>query len=86
MLKTLGITKLAIPRKEGVEAGDSGRSELDSKNEVGDGEVDGNEVKDNEVAKKKNLWKIWKTSKSKMTIRYLDIFTLKTRLAFIGLR
>ena len=59
MLKTLNI-EFAKSKKKRVRIGDdgkneyNGRAELDDRGEVGDGEIDCNEVGDNEVTEKKN--------------------------------
>ena len=64
MRRILESTKLARPGKDGVKVGRkgkcdfNGRDELDGRVEIGDGKINGNEVGDNEVAKRKSIKKI----------------------------
>lgn len=94
MLKSLS-TKSAKSRKGVIRVGDDGKkkysdkAELDGRNKVGSNKIDGIKVGDNDIAERKHYQKIpkfEKLSKSKMTIRSLDFFTLATRLTFIKLR
>ena len=82
MLKT-SSTESAKPREGRVKVGVNDEGELNGRNEVGGGEVEHEEVGDDEVARKKNHQK---TSKSKKTIRSSDFLTPGARLAFTELR
>ena len=61
----------------------SGRTELNGRDKIDSGEVDGSKVRNDEDVEMKNYQKI---SKSKKTIRSLDFFTHRGRLAFNKLR
>ena len=92
ILKTLGSTKFKTqPGEGGVRVdGDSktgrGGSEIDGSRKD-DVEVDGNEIEVDKVGKKvQKLSKSKNLSMSKKTIRSLDFFTPKAKLAFTKLR
>lgn len=92
ILRILVNTKLARLWKKKVEFNADSRNKLynkdkfNSKSEICDSEVDGNEIRDNKITKKNNYQKIRKTFKSKKMVRFLNFFTFKTRLVFIKLR
>ena len=84
MLKISGSTESKIQPGEGGVGVDGSRAGQDGsgfdKSRIGDGEVDGVEVGDNEIGKKvQNLFKSKNSSKS-------DFFTLGAKLAFTKLR
>ena len=89
MLKTSN-TELVQSRKGGVRVGDDSRAGHDG-SELDEDEVDGGEVRDNEVGKKvqkpsksKNLFKCIKSFKSKKTLG-LSFFTSGASLGFTKL-
>ena len=59
---------------------------LDGRDKLIDNKVDGNKIRDNEVAEAKNHQKTRKIFKSKKMLRFMDFFTFRARLAFIELR
>lgn len=62
------------------------KTELDGRDEVDNGKVNGSEVGNNEIAKEKHHQKTRKTFKSKKMIRFSDFFTFGARLAIIKIR
>ena len=82
----ISSTKSAKPKKGEVEIGDCNKAER-NRSEIGSGEVDGVEVRDDEVGKK-----VQKTSKSKnltkfkKTVGSLNFPTSRAKLAFTKLK
>ena len=67
----------------------SDKTKLDSRDEVGGGEIDGHKVENNDIAKRKSYQKMSKSkklSKSKKMIESSDFLTPRARLAFTKLR
>ena len=93
MLKTLrSIKSLTQPGKDGVRVGNNSRDGYDGI-ELDRSEIDDGENRDNEdgkkvqkISKSKNLFKSKKSSKSKDTVRSLDFFTPRAKLAFTELK
>lgn len=81
MLKTL-TTKSVKFRKNRIKVDGDVRSKFDN-SEVNGNMVDGNEIRDDELAKKKNYQKTFEFKKS---VRSLGFFIFKDKLIFIKLK
>lgn len=66
MLKTLGSSKSAKPRKSRNKVGINDKDKINDRVEVNDDEIGDNKVGNNEIAKKKNYQKISKFKKTVM--------------------